>query len=165
MSAARQNGANGARKSILELAPLECDCMNALWPLGEATVQEIRDVLAPTRPRAYTTIMTIMDRLARKGVVARRKVGRAYRYHANLSAEDARTRAVAQLVDSFFGGSTQGLAAHLSGVPADLPDRPVGAPARAPAVRDRPRPKHKQAGGQEAGGAKPAAPHLDAALL
>ena len=51
-----------------------------LWPMGEATVREIRDGLAPRRPRAYTTIMTIMDRLARKGVVERRKVERAYKY-------------------------------------------------------------------------------------
>ena len=42
------------------------------------------------RPRAYTTIMTIMDRLARKGVVERRKVSRAYVYRPNLSAEQAR---------------------------------------------------------------------------
>ena len=45
--------------------------MNTLWPIGEATVREIRDLLAARRPRAYTTIMTIMDRLARKGVVER----------------------------------------------------------------------------------------------
>jgi len=57
------------RRSLLDLAPLELDCMNTLWPMGEATVREIRDRLAERRARAYTTIMTIMDRLARKGVV------------------------------------------------------------------------------------------------
>ncbi|HXX46018.1 MAG TPA: BlaI/MecI/CopY family transcriptional regulator [Candidatus Acidoferrales bacterium] len=103
------------RHSLLDLAPLELECMNTLWPLGEATVREIRDQLAPRRARAYTTIMTIMDRLARKGVVERRKSGRAYIYRARLAAEEARAQALAQIVDNFFGGSKDALLAHLRG--------------------------------------------------
>ena len=102
------------RRSVLDLAPLELDCMNTLWPLGEATVREIRDGLAARRPRAYTTIMTIMDRLARKGVVERRKVGRAYKYVPNLSEDDARAQALGQVVESFFGGSREAVMAHLT---------------------------------------------------
>ncbi len=63
------------RRALLDLAPLELDCLNTLWPMGEGTVREIRDRLAERLPRAYTTIMTIMDRLARKGIVERRKTG------------------------------------------------------------------------------------------
>jgi predicted transcriptional regulator len=88
--------------------------MNALWRLGQATVRDIHASLAPTRPRAYTTIMTILDRLAQKGVVERQKSGRAWLYKAHLSAEQARTHAVARLVDGFFQGSTEALATHLS---------------------------------------------------
>jgi len=106
------------RHSLLDLAPLELECMNMLWPLGEATVREIRDRLSPRRARAYTTIMTIMDRLARKGVVERRKSGRAYIYRARLAAADARSQALAQIVDSFFGGSKEALLAHLNERPA-----------------------------------------------
>ena len=78
------------RRRLLDLAPLELDCMNTLWPIGQATVREIRDLLAPRRPRAYTTIMTIMDRLARKGVVERVKTGRAYVYRPRMTVDDAR---------------------------------------------------------------------------
>ncbi len=93
--------------------------MNTLWPMGEGTVRDIRDSLAPRRPRAYTTIMTIMDRLARKGVVERRKVGRAYLYRPNLSAEEARAHALSQVVENFFGGSKEALIAQLGrAVPA-----------------------------------------------
>jgi BlaI family transcriptional regulator, penicillinase repressor len=106
------------RRRLLELAPLELDCMNTLWPVGQATVREIRDLLAPRRPRAYTTIMTIMDRLARKGVVERVKTGRAYVYRPRMSAEEARTQAVGQVLENFFGGSKEALLAHLSGSPA-----------------------------------------------
>jgi predicted transcriptional regulator len=101
------------RRAVLDLAPLELDCMNTLWPMGEGTVREIRDNLAPRRPRAYTTIMTIMDRLARKGVVERRKIGRAYIYRPNLSAEEARAQALSQVVENFFGGSKEALIAQL----------------------------------------------------
>jgi predicted transcriptional regulator len=101
------------RRSVLDLAPLELDCMNTLWPIGHATVREIRDRLAERRPRAYTTIMTIMDRLARKGIVERVKAGRAYVYRPRLSAEDARAQALGQVLDSFFGGSKEALLAQL----------------------------------------------------
>jgi predicted transcriptional regulator len=103
------------RRALLDLAPLELDCMNTLWPMGQGTVREIRDQLAVRRPRAYTTIMTIMDRLARKGVVERRKVGRAYMYSPNLSAEEARTQALGQVIENFFGGSKEALLAQLGG--------------------------------------------------
>ena len=103
------------RRSLLDLAPLELDCMNTLWPIGEGTVREIRDLLAARRPRAYTTIMTIMDRLARKGVVERRKFGRAYIYRANLSADDARRQALGQVVENFFGGSSEDAVTFLRG--------------------------------------------------
>jgi len=116
------SAAPSRKRAILELAPLELACMNALWPLGEATVREIRDRLAAHRPRAYTTIMTIMDRLAHKGVVSRKKVGRAYSYVPNLTLEQARSRAVSQVVEGFFDGSIDALSEHL-GMPASTANR------------------------------------------
>jgi BlaI family transcriptional regulator, penicillinase repressor len=101
------------RRSLLDLAPLELDCMNTLWPMGEGTVREIRDSLATRRARAYTTIMTIMDRLARKGVVERHKKGRAYVYRPRLREEEARAQALTQVLDNFFGGSKEALITQL----------------------------------------------------
>ena len=114
------------RRSVLDLAPLELDCMNTLWPLGEGTVRDIRDRLAAHRPRAYTTIMTIMDRLARKGIVERRKAGRAYIYRPHLTAQEARAQALGQLIDGFFSGSKEALLAQLE---APLP---IAAPVAEP---------------------------------
>jgi BlaI family transcriptional regulator, penicillinase repressor len=143
------------RRSLLDLAPLELDCMNTLWPIGEGTVREIRDRLAERRPRAYTTIMTIMDRLARKGVVDRRKVGRAYFYRANLSAEEARAQALRQVVENFFGGSIEALLAQLtSNVPVPGADS-----AAAPAPRAR-----AAAASASAGSSQPSASALAAAV-
>src|ERR1700684_3610458 len=119
------------RHALLDLAPLELDCLNVLWPMGEGTVREIRDALAPRRPRAYTTIMTIMDRLARKGIVERRKAGRAYIYRANLTAEDARSQALGHVVEKFFGGSKDLLLAHLGNSQTPPAPRAVAASAAA----------------------------------
>jgi hypothetical protein len=59
--------------------------------------------------------MTIMDRLARKGIVTRRKHGRAYVYAPSLSADEARAHTVAQVIEGFFDGSAESLVAHLTG--------------------------------------------------
>jgi len=120
------------RRSVLDLAPLELDCMNTLWPMGEGTVRQIRDQLAERRPRAYTTIMTIMDRLARKGVVERRKFGRAYIYRANLTAEEARSQALGQVLENFFGGSRDALLEQLAN--AQEKAQRAATPARAAAA-------------------------------
>ena len=94
--------APGPRHSILDLAPLELECLSVLWPMGEGTVRDIHRALAVSRPRAYTTVMTIMDRLEQKGIVARRKVGRAFRYQARLSAEEARLTLEERAIDAYL---------------------------------------------------------------
>ncbi len=107
--------------------------MKALWAQGEASVREIREqLLAEGRSLAYTTVETIMDRLARKGAVARRKVGRAHRYTPVYQAADARAQAVRSMADHFFGGSRRELASYLSGQP--LPEPVAKAEARLPRV-------------------------------
>lgn len=132
----------GPRHSILDLAPLELECLSVLWPIGEGTVRDIHAALAASRPRAYTTVMTIMDRLEQKGIVARRKVGRAFLYQPMLSAEEARLRAVEKIVNGFFDGSREALAAHLSAPGAVIREaakRPAAPPPATPlAVVDAP---------------------------
>ena len=67
--------------------PLELECLKALWTLGEGNVSQVRQELAGTRPLAYTTVMTVLDRLAHKGVISRRKAGRAFLYVPQVSRE------------------------------------------------------------------------------
>ena len=141
------------RKTYFELPPLELECMKALWALEQArpagsgtSVREIRArVAVDHRPLAYTTVETIMDRLTRKGAVARRKQGKAHRYTVLYQRSAARAQGVAALVKHFFDGSRRALHAYLAGQPvvertplrrAAPPSRPaprslgVGGPAR-----------------------------------
>jgi predicted transcriptional regulator len=104
--------------------PLELQCLKALWQLGEANVKDVRRVLTSNRKLAYTTVMTVLDRLERRGGVRRRKIGRSFVYTPMLSRESLRRLALKEFVDSFFDGSTDSLKHYLDhAVPAD-PDYP-----------------------------------------
>ena len=97
---------NGAREIP---PPLELECLKVLWTLGEGNVKDVRQALTGSRNLAYTTVMTVLDRLARKGGVARRKVGRSFVYVPVLSRGVLRRLAVQDLVDRFFEGSEEAL--------------------------------------------------------
>jgi predicted transcriptional regulator len=71
-----------------DLGPLEKTIMEFVWQRPDTEVT-VRDVLESRvgRDHAYTTLMTVLDRLWRKGFVARRRAGRAYFYRAKRSRE------------------------------------------------------------------------------
>ncbi len=114
--------------------PLELECLKVLWVTGEASVRDVQQTLAPSRALAYTTVMTVLERLVRKGAVARRKDGRAFLYAASVSRETLRVAAVRQLLESFFDGSREELVAYLGGAPAtEAPVQPAQSRAAASA--------------------------------
>lgn len=71
------------------LGDLEAQVMRAIWARGEpVTVREVLGDLAAERPLAYTTVMTVMGNLRKKGWLRRHDEGRAYRYEPLISAEE-----------------------------------------------------------------------------
>lgn len=108
--------------------PLELACLTILWKRGEADVGEVREALRATRPLAYTTVMTVLERLSRKGMVTRKKSGRSFRYAPARDREEMRALAIAQLVEQFFDGSVEDLnrffRTFATGGPAALPLEP-----------------------------------------
>jgi BlaI family penicillinase repressor len=107
--------------------PLELLCLQALWSLEEGNVKAVREIVVQTRPLAYTTIMTVLDRLVRKGKLTRRKVGRAFVYSPEMSRDAVRHAAVRELVDVFFDGSESALVAFLRQPAAQPATRPARA--------------------------------------
>lgn len=108
--------------------PLELLCLNALWSLGEGNVKAVQAVVAQSRRLAYTTIMTVLERLVRKGKLARRKAGRSFVYAPETSRDALRRAAIRELVDGFFDGSEEDLLRFLRDrepvrMPAADPDR------------------------------------------
>ena len=104
--------------------PLELECLKTLWTLGEGNVKDVRYALEPARGLAYTTVMTVLDRLAHKGVVSRRKVGRSFVYTPAVTRDTLRRPAVRELLENFFDGSERALIAYLRSEPLPAPAVP-----------------------------------------
>ena len=88
------------------LGDLEADVMEAIWARGQATVHDVHERLdAADRELAYTTVMTVMSRLAEKGLLEKRKEGAAYVYTPAASKEEFTRRTVgtvlSELLDDF----------------------------------------------------------------
>ena len=69
------------------LGELEGAVMRIIWRHGEVTVRSVLEQLQPARPLKYTTVMTVMSRLAQKGVLTTRKQGNAFYYRAAATPE------------------------------------------------------------------------------
>ena len=71
------------------LGELEARVMRRIWDRdGPVTVRDITDDLRRDRPIAYTTVMTVMDNLRKKGWLRRTDHGRAYRYEPIVSGDE-----------------------------------------------------------------------------
>jgi BlaI family transcriptional regulator, penicillinase repressor len=104
-------------------ASLEMECLKVLWNRSEASVADVRAGLP--RPLAYTTVMTVLDRMCAKDLVKRRKRGRAWSYSAALDMETARAEAVRRLVANLFEADTRALVRYLQGESTGRPRRRV----------------------------------------
>ena len=82
------------------LGPLEILVMETLWLHGESNVRDVVERLE--RPLAYTTVMTTLDRLFKKGLLERRKAHRAFLYAPRLSRPQWEQRRAGDLVAGFL---------------------------------------------------------------
>jgi predicted transcriptional regulator len=87
-----------SQKEKSSLGPLETDIMNVLWKRGTATVRDVLEDLS-ARALAYTTVMTVMNRLTVAGWLRRYSSEGAYTYHPASSREQLLSKATKQTVD------------------------------------------------------------------
>ena len=93
--------------------PGELEVLQYIWEHGPCTVRDVMTALNEERPRAYTTVMTMMKIMVDKGYLARRKDGGSFVYRP-LVAEKATTgRMLRDLVKRAFNGSAAATALHL----------------------------------------------------
>lgn len=95
------------------LAALQLAIMHVLWERGEATVAEVRDALAETRPLAYTTIGTMLAKMERNGQVRHRTRERVNVYRACVEQEQVNRSMVGDLAVRLFGGDVAEMVSHL----------------------------------------------------
>ena len=90
------------RPPVPVLGPLEISVLDVLWQRGEGNVHEVAQRL--DRPLAYTTVMTTLDRLFKKGLLHRRKSERAYLYTARFTRREWEQRRAGELLAGLLAG-------------------------------------------------------------
>ena len=113
------------------LTPLELDIMKVVWSRSPINVRSVQEAIRPARKLAYTTVMTIMDRLYHKGVLSRTLHSRTHYYEPAIEYTAVRDEALQTLIKSFFG-SKEHLQEFLSGDPVSIPPPPDAGALHAP---------------------------------
>ncbi len=101
------------KRSFDNLGELQAAAMNAVWDLGEATVGQVREKLASEKELAYTTVLSVMQKLEKAGWLQHRTDGRTYVYLPRRSRTDAGRNALRQFTERMFGGDPLVLFEHL----------------------------------------------------
>lgn len=93
--------------------PGELEILQVLWQRGPCTVREVMRVLNPTRRRAYTTVMSLMNVMFEKGLVKREPRGRAFVYRSRATRKRTLSAMVGDLLGRAFDGSAAAMVTHL----------------------------------------------------
>lgn len=111
-----------ASRRVVEkhLGSLEAMIMRVLWERPDLSVREVVQALPKGRPRAYTTVMTVMNRLTEKGLLERYPAGRAYLYRPRLSESDFVERITRQMVRALISDFGEVAVAQFVGELKDL---------------------------------------------
>jgi BlaI family penicillinase repressor len=96
-----------------DLTELQLTILRFLWQRGEATVAELWEALYEERGLAQTTVATLVARLQRRGIVARRTRDRQYLYRATITEADVQHSMVSELTERLFAGDPAALVNHL----------------------------------------------------
>ena len=93
------------------LGKFELEIMHVVWDKREATVQEVKDALSDTHPAAYTTFLTMMRRMEKKGILEHEmhEDGKTYVYKPLVSREEVSTSMFQDIYDRLFLGSSERL--------------------------------------------------------
>jgi predicted transcriptional regulator len=102
-----------ARGSIDRLGALQKAVMEAVWEQGEATVQQVRDRLRREPLPAYTTILSVMQKLEKAGWLTHRAEGRSYIYSPVRSRQEAGASSLQSFIERVFRGDPLLLFQHL----------------------------------------------------
>lgn len=95
-----------SRNGLGSLGGLEIEIMPIVWRDGQVTVKDVFEEMYGKHKLAYTTIMTVMNRLAKKDVLKQDRRTIPYLYTAAVSQSEMAGKMLDQVVDKVLGGST-----------------------------------------------------------
>jgi BlaI family penicillinase repressor len=101
------------RPAATTLTPHELDIMKLVWEREEATVRDVYEALRARRRIAYTSVLTMMNVLERKGHLRKRAEGRSFVYQAARPRGQVVRAMVREFVQRVFNGAAEPLLVHL----------------------------------------------------
>jgi predicted transcriptional regulator len=97
------------RTKSITLTEAELRLMKLLWQRGESAVSDLVQAVSGDTPLAYTSVLTIVRILEKKGYVRHRQEGRAFLYSACIAEHEASRSEVKHVLKRFFGNSRERL--------------------------------------------------------
>ncbi len=100
---------------MAELGPLQEEVMNIIWRFGQADVNTVLNEINKSRKNklAYTTVMTVMANLYEKGLLRRRKVGKAYVYRPTYDCGSFILERISEFLSSLTARYREPVASNL----------------------------------------------------
>jgi len=98
----------------LKLGQLELEVLKIVWDKKQCTVPEVAEVLAKQKGYARTTILTVMQRLHKKGLLRRKKEDGIFHYYPTEKKDTVLGGLARKFVDTIFEGSSASLVQHLA---------------------------------------------------
>ena len=111
---AKRKGDRGSRPGEIH-GELQTQLMAVVWRLGEATVEQVRSNLPSRYRSAYTTVQTVLNRLAERGLLKRARQGNAIVYSPRLSEAEYVSRSIETTLAGASSEARQAVLAHLVG--------------------------------------------------
>jgi BlaI family penicillinase repressor len=113
------------RQSLDSLGELQRAVMEIVWRRGEASVHDVLKELGPRKKLAYTTVLTVLQKLEKAGWLAHRNEGKSYIYTPTASREEAGAGSVRGFLKRVFEGDAVAMFQHLIRE-SDLSDEELG---------------------------------------
>ncbi|MBN2590351.1 MAG: BlaI/MecI/CopY family transcriptional regulator [Sedimentisphaerales bacterium] len=93
--------------------PSELEILQIIWENGPCTVRDVMNILKSTKSRAYTSVMSLMNVMAEKGMLKAKPEGRAFIYSASISQDKTQSQMLKDILNRVFDGSASSLVSHL----------------------------------------------------
>jgi predicted transcriptional regulator len=120
--AAAGNEKSDRHGPLVGMGPLEAEVLACVWARepAAASVREVYEELLEQRPIAYTTVMSVLQNLTKKGFLACDRSTASYHYRAARPAQQVRGEALENVVGVLYRGRTEVAAAQILGLEGEL---------------------------------------------
>ena len=111
----------------MQLGELEKQVLKYLWKNAEADVKQVHHAMSQKRQSALTTVQSAVERLFRKGLLTRRKLGHAFLYQAKVDKEGLISQLIETVTNDFVEKGESSLLAAFSSVSSRMDESELDA--------------------------------------